>query len=209
MQLVEVQRVRETLDELGVSWIPRAGLTSSSAWNRSKFACRSFGRVGTVPSGSGGGGRTVGNCCIVGDGERVDGQVGNKNRWLGGLRKIVYPAGRTESCRLEHEVRGSRLHAWRTILYLTLTRTVSLTHSSFVSTSTHRRWRRLRHASARRAPTPPQRHTFRFNFDFSQLSPIDHVHSVSRAVRDPPPTTTASTASTPRPRTGAVGTYQA
>jgi hypothetical protein len=69
---VEVQRVREALDELGSasleegSGIPAAcALTSSSAWKRSRFACRSLGRVGTVPSGRAGGGRTVGRACMV------------------------------------------------------------------------------------------------------------------------------------------------
>lgn len=44
---------------------PRRRRTSSSAWKRSRLACFSFERVVTVPSGRGGGGRTVGSCCMA------------------------------------------------------------------------------------------------------------------------------------------------
>lgn len=65
MQLVEVQRVRQALHELMSAETGERQLTSSSDWKRTRFACFSGERVGTVPSGSGGGGRMVGSCCMV------------------------------------------------------------------------------------------------------------------------------------------------
>lgn len=65
MQLVEVQRVRKTLHELMSACNKCSQLTSSSDWKRTRLACFSGDRVGNVPSGSGGGGRMVGSCCMV------------------------------------------------------------------------------------------------------------------------------------------------